>query len=181
MKPISIFSSNPIRIAALEWEEVGEGRGRGRGGGRGRKGTEEEEEEVRKKDEGAMRRKWGERRRMEWEKEEELESEKVEEGGGIREEKRRMEGGRGLLVSGAGDGQLCLWDIRKGKVGSWNGHLEEVCRVCWEEGGVNIASGGNDNSVAIWDIRNLKSCKKYICFIGPYLIIFYSLSSVQTT
>ena len=162
----------------MEWEAGGEGRGGGgRGGGGGGRETEKEEEEVRTKDEIVMRRKWGEKRKMEWEKEEEVERERVEEGR-RREKKRRMEGGRGLLVSGAADGQLGLWDIRKGRVGSWNGHLEEVCRVCWEEGGVNFASGGNDNSVAIWDIRNLKSCKHiYVLFV----FIFFSVFTVQTT
>ena len=39
------------------------------------------------------------------------------------------------------------------KVGTLNGHTQEVCGLKWSSAGTLLASGGNDNLLNLWDDR----------------------------
>jgi histone-binding protein RBBP4 len=75
----------------------------------------------------------------------------------------------GHLLSGAGDNQLCLWDIQAGAASSqsgrqvqplskFTGHTNVVEDVDWHAKDPNMmASVSDDQSIRIWDIRESKA------------------------
>ncbi|EDW11305.1 cell division cycle protein 20 homolog [Drosophila mojavensis] len=59
-----------------------------------------------------------------------------------------------LVSSGSRDGTIIHHDVRsrEHKVGSLNGHAQEVCGLKWSTDFKYLASGGNDNLVNVWSL-----------------------------
>ena len=60
-----------------------------------------------------------------------------------------------VLSSGSRDSSVIQHDVRIAdhKVGTLNGHTQEVCGLKWSSAGTLLASGGNDNLLNLWDDR----------------------------
>jgi len=60
-----------------------------------------------------------------------------------------------VLSSGSRDSSVIQHDVRIAdhKVGTLNGHTQEVCGLKWSPAGTLLASGGNDNLLNLWDDR----------------------------
>eukprot|EP00996_Jenningsia_fusiforme_P000309 NODE_125_length_3172_cov_24.896254_g115_i0.p1 GENE.NODE_125_length_3172_cov_24.896254_g115_i0~~NODE_125_length_3172_cov_24.896254_g115_i0.p1 ORF type:complete len:944 (+),score=163.69 NODE_125_length_3172_cov_24.896254_g115_i0:136-2967(+) len=65
-------------------------------------------------------------------------------------------GDESRLVSGAGDGVICLWDLESGKcLATLNGHVGIVYSLCLI-GERQLASCGSDSTVRIWDLGAMR-------------------------
>eukprot|EP01099_Mayorella_cantabrigiensis_P005677 TRINITY_DN4600_c0_g1_i1.p1 TRINITY_DN4600_c0_g1~~TRINITY_DN4600_c0_g1_i1.p1 ORF type:complete len:291 (-),score=55.01 TRINITY_DN4600_c0_g1_i1:194-1066(-) len=58
-----------------------------------------------------------------------------------------------IVSSGSRDSSIIHHDLRLAqcKVGTLQGHTQEVCGLKWSSDGRLLASGGNDNSLCIWE------------------------------
>src|SRR6185436_3193667 len=57
-----------------------------------------------------------------------------------------------LLLSGAGDGVIRLWEILNGKLlRSINGHADGVYHANFSPDGYRILSGGRDRTIRLWE------------------------------
>ncbi len=58
----------------------------------------------------------------------------------------------GRLVSGSGDGEVRLWDVKLGEGAELLGHEPGVTCVTFSPDGGTILSGGEDNCIKLWNV-----------------------------
>jgi WD40 repeat protein len=64
-----------------------------------------------------------------------------------------------LLAAAGGDGTVCVWETKTGKLARLEGHRERVTAVAFAPKGNLLASGGGDNLVRLWDAAGGKEVR----------------------
>ena len=90
---------------------------------------------------------------------------------------------RGMLLSGADDNRICLWDVSQpdqlsptiDPLSTFESHTQVVEDVCWNNHDENeFASVSDDKKLKIWDIRQKQPSQSIEAHVAEIMAVDYS-------